>query len=70
MGDRPDLLPLLRAATGRPLFGGPWNLNLFGVRATTDPGRHWLSEPQRRTGCAVLPPGFYPWRLYDPQEGA
>lgn len=27
---------------------------------TTDPGRHWLAEPMRREGCAVLVPGHYP----------
>lgn len=33
--------------------------------ATTDPGRHWLRQPMRPEGCAVLPPGHYPdfWKL-------
>jgi hypothetical protein len=28
-------------------------------RGTTDPGKHWLLEPMRTAGCAVLQPGQY-----------
>lgn len=27
--------------------------------ATTDPGEHWLRDPMRSTGCAIMVPGQY-----------
>ncbi len=33
--------------------------SILSYAATTDPGKHWLQNPMRKEGCAILVPGQY-----------
>jgi len=42
---------------------GDWKTEIWP--ATTDPTKHWLKNPMKNTGCAILKPGQYrgAWKL-------